>query len=102
MNIENLLNLHKQPSRLKFKNDIYKFYYIHHFYLKDSNLFFKSQLDCDVFNKSKKYSEIVKVYLDNIHANKKNIFNKVEKFLLNNNKYLLSEKKVNILKNLDV
>ena len=38
-----LLNLDKRPSRLKFKNDIYKFYYIHHFYLKDFNLFFKSQ-----------------------------------------------------------
>ena len=47
-----LLNLDKRPSRLKFKNDIYKFYYIHHFYLKDSNLFFISQVDCDVFNKS--------------------------------------------------
>ena len=69
-----LLNLDKRPSRLKFKNDIYKFYYIHHFYLKDFNLFFKSQSDYNAFNKSKKYSEIVDIYLNNIYVKKKKKF----------------------------
>ena len=97
-----LLNLDKRPSRLKFKNDIYKFYYMHHFYLKDFNLFFKSKFDCDAFNKSKNYSEIISIYLNNIYSNKEKILDKVEKFLLSKNKYLLSDKKLEFLKQFDV
>ena len=97
-----LLNLNKRPSKLKFKNDIFKFYYMHYFYFKDFNLFFKSKAECDLFNKAENYSEIIDIYLNNIFANKEKINNKIEKFLIDNDKYLLNNKKNNILKELSV
>ena len=61
-----LLDLEKKPSRLNYKNDIYKFYYLHYFYLKDFNLFFKSKEFCDSFVNSKNYSETIDLFINNI------------------------------------
>lgn len=97
-----LLNLQKKPSRLNFKNDIYNFYYLHYFYFKDFNLFFKSKEICDAFVKTKNYSKIIDIFINNIFANKEKIYTRVRDFTLNNNKYLLNEKKSSILKNFNV
>ena len=97
-----LLDLEKKPSRLNYKNDIYKFYYLHYFYLKDFNLFFKSKEFCDSFVNSKNYSETIDLFINNIFLNREKIFTRVRDFILNNNKYLLNKKKINILKNFNV
>ena len=88
-----LLDLEKKPSRLNYKNDIYKFYYLHYFYLKDFNLFFKSKEFCDSFVNSKNYSETIDLFINNIFLNREKIFTRVRDFILNNNKYLLNKKK---------
>ena len=82
-----ILNLHKFKSLINNKNDIYKFYYMHHYWLFPKKLYFK-----DKKNKLKaNYFTLKESKLRNT------LENKIENFLNINHKYMLEDYKLKII-----
>ena len=82
-----LLNLNNLKNIKKYKNDIYKFYYINH-YFKNGKKLFKT-------NPNNNF--LIDNYFQNISVARQKIENKIYNFLKNDNKYLLDNKKLKII-----
>ena len=86
-----ILNLHKFKSLIKYKKEIYKFYYIHHYFLITKNLFLKN-----------KENRINSNYFSLNESNSRKILeDRIEKFLNSGNKYMLEDKKLKIINQLE-
>ena len=86
-----ILNLHKFKSLIKYKKEIYKFYYIHHYFLITKNLFLKN-----------KENRINSNYFSLNESNSRKILeDRIEKFLNSGNKYMLEDKKLKIINQIE-
>jgi hypothetical protein len=94
-----ILNLDKRPSKLKYKEDIYKFYYIHNYYFSNFKLFFNSKKNYDKFNSIKNDKNYLFFYKKFMRSNIKSIILKVDKFLNKDEKFSLPSSKLKVLNN---
>jgi len=85
-----ILNLNNYKSLIKNKNDIYKFYYIYHYFIHKKNIFFKNdKLFLYNYNKDKTY--FIKYFIKDISNNRLKIIERnLFSYFSSKNKYLIN------------